>query len=117
MFFVVDDVDLSLAHTRTHTLSLSLFLSLLSPSPSPSPSLSCLWALSVVTVTKGGDGIRDFLQLFGEGVYFGECIEKADQYTGLPDEGYDAKEPLHQLLYPNGARDHPRDVCYAIVCR
>ena len=97
-------------------LSLQMYLLSLSLL-SPSLSLSCLWALSVVTVTKGGDGIRDFLQLFGEGVYFGECIEKADQYTGLPDEGYDAKEPLHQLLYPNGARDHPRDVCYAIVCR
>jgi hypothetical protein len=25
-------------------------------------------------------------------------------------------QPLHELLYPEGAEDHPGDVCYLLVC-
>eukprot|EP01043_Picozoa_sp_COSAG02_P094230 COSAG02_NODE_30683_length_547_cov_0.691964_1_plen_93_part_00 len=65
--------------------------------------------------------------LFGEGVYFCEAIEKADQYTGEADHEYNEQgvdrygsqyslEALHSLLYPR-PEDHPGDVCYALVCR
>ena len=57
--------------------------------------------------------------LFGDGSYFAQDIEKADQYTGDPD--HNISEPglsaLHKQLYPNGADDHPGDVCYVLVCR
>eukprot|EP01049_Picozoa_sp_SAG25_P008299 SAG25_NODE_734_length_5654_cov_2.735734_3_plen_133_part_00 len=65
--------------------------------------------------------------LFGEGVYFAECIEKADQYAGDADRehnecGIDRHsnpynlEGLHSLLYPQ-PEDHPGNVSYALVCR
>jgi serine/threonine protein kinase len=59
--------------------------------------------------------------LFGEGTYFAEDIEKADQYTGHPDTAYDTTnsegmQQLHKLLYKQPA-DHPGDVCYLLVCR
>ena len=65
--------------------------------------------------------------LFGEGMYFCESIEKADQYVGEADRRYhetgvDGRgndydlEGLHNLLY-EGPEDHPGDVYYALVCR
>ena len=64
--------------------------------------------------------------LFGEGIYFGETIEKVDQYCLEADHTHanhcaaDEKEPwmepLHAELYPT-ATDHPGDVCYVLVCR
>ena len=55
--------------------------------------------------------------LFGEGIYFAECIEKADQYAKEAEKYYVERDPLHAQLYPGGADDHPGDVCYALLCR
>ena len=63
--------------------------------------------------------------LFGEGVYMAEDVEKADQYTdgySGPDKQHGAAglEALHRHLYPSAA-DHPGPegggVCYMLVCR
>eukprot|EP01051_Picozoa_sp_SAG22_P004628 SAG22_NODE_253_length_13622_cov_15.026471_5_plen_471_part_00 len=56
--------------------------------------------------------------LFGDGCYFAQDIEKADQYTGVADRHYGEEEGLkrmHEKLYPT--KDHPGDVCYVLVCR
>jgi hypothetical protein len=60
--------------------------------------------------------------LFGEGSYFAEDAGKCDHYTGDVDCAYDLSggrgmQPLHELLYPEGAEGHPGDVCYLLVCR
>ena len=55
--------------------------------------------------------------LFGDGCYFTQDIEKADQYTNDPESCYDDSNLLHRRLYPGGASDHPGNVCYALVCR
>lgn len=64
--------------------------------------------------------------LFGEGIYFGENVEKVDQYTGESDRAHASEcsaeekgqwmDVLHEELYLS-ADDHPGDVCYILVCR
>ena len=68
---------------------------------------------SVGKMVRGGKVVAS-RGLFGEGTYFAEDIEKADQYASEDDGRYKPNEPLHQLLYPGGHDEHPGDVCY--VC-
>jgi hypothetical protein len=56
-------------------------------------------------------------QVFGDGCYFAQDIEKADQYSGDADRSFDGSSSLHKSLYPEGAAGHPGDVCYLLVCR
>ena len=65
---------------------------------------------------------------FGAGIYLAECAEKADQYTGLPDQGGPEDLALRALLGPPHApHPHPEQeqeqegggdgVCYMLLCR
>ena len=85
---------------------------------------------SVGKMVRGGKVVAS-RGLFGEGTYFAEDIEKADQYAGAePDMQFQEPglEALHKELYPSAA-DHPAasgggagaasdaGVCYVLVCR
>ena len=56
----------------------------------------------------------------GDGSYFAQDIEKADQYTRTGDSVH-GEADAHRDLYPGGASEHPGDdyggVCYVLVTR
>ena len=59
----------------------------------------------------------------GDGSYFAQDVEKADQYTRTGDaaHGESGLDRLHKDLYPGGASEHPGEenggVCYVLVTR